>query len=936
MAKSRRRRGSTGRPAGTDGIGATTPTSVPGPLAERPERHTVPPLSVSQLSDYDRSIGGVHPMAWVWLAVGLHVLALFLLVLVMTPLTYNLDDIKKLWFFNTGPILFLFALGLIVLRLAPPPPRWVGLGLAAYFALMVVSAAASRYSWIGWDMVIFMWCAIGYFMTAMCAGAHRTTSRFFMRYFVIQLFVLNVIGYFMFNFVGGEETSGVAVLFNWLYPEQVAPREPGLDRNIYSLLLTLSRADGVLQSTILNRDFYAATCLLYLPFAVAVAIDPHDPVSLVRPPEDRDGAAESGEPVDGEGTTLQEPAPGLGVGAMVMRGIAILTTILSLLSIFFCQSKGEYIFAFVSLVFFLLMLLLFVRIQTVRRRHLFAFLAGFGVLLFTAVWMQSPTLLQKLKDIDYSVESRSIIWAGSLGIFKEFPILGGGPGTFLIYFPQFRRSDYFEHEISNVTLYSHNYFLDLLCETGILGFGAFMVLLGALGYGAFRVIVTHKDPRVRLMMLACLTGLVGMFGSNLSSPNARWVIGGSSLWTVLGFTAGVLRQSGGWRPMTAPRRLADARNWLERFWAPENQWRWVLPGVPAAVGIIMFFVSSTAGVNYFRGAVAYAEGLRNMQPVYDDISGPNRIPPAQAHELLSRAAGYFGQALEHNPGLISGYYKLASTWMTLYQFSSREAQQAIRKGDTETAMDAQERSDLYLRRAKEEYEELTEMAPDYAEIHYNLGIVYNEWSLLLKRDARRGDGMEDVEESDPDEYVRLARKHLEIMNEMSIKKEVFVLRAQQLQMMDDNETARDVYREALKYYPLDEDLARNYYRTAQLTGENQYIAEALQRMWMIEPTNAAYLREALRVAVASRHDDLVQGTLAQLNAMNPIDPRLFKARLDLALRDGDTDAAARALDNYLTAGGDDATVLQQGLNALREQGREELERRIRRRLEGEG
>ncbi len=82
----------------------------------------------------------------------------------------------------------------------------------------------------------------------------------------------------------------------------------------------------------------------------------------------------------------------------------------------------------------------------------------------------------------------------ALGRRLRLGVVGGGPGSFRNLFPNHRSPDYFLYDISNVTLFAHNYFVDVLCETGLVGFAVFMTFLGVLYAKVLQVhLIQHQQ-----------------------------------------------------------------------------------------------------------------------------------------------------------------------------------------------------------------------------------------------------------------------------------------------------------------------------------------------------------------------------------------------------------------------------------------------------------
>ena len=806
-----------------------------------------------------------------------HIVCLTTVVLAMTPWTHNLDDIKVKLFLSLGPLLMLAALGAIALGVARGPHPIPGWALAGFGAVILLSTLLSEYSWAGWFQVLFFWSAFGFFVSGVCIGSNRRTSRWFFKYLVIQLLVVNLIGYFMFDLTGSpDHGSLVAHLFRFLFEDGRAV----IHRDLYNLFYTLMRADGSMQSTILNRDFFAGFCVLYLPLAMCLALDP-----------------------DSRRWSIQ------------WRVVATLTVVLTLMSIFLCRSKGEWIFGAIVVVLFFIMWAFAGKGIAIDKRHLVATVGGIAILLATLGWMKSPTLFGQLKSLGYSIHSRSLIWFGSYNIWKEFPLFGGGPGTFRIHFPQFRAADYWTGEVSNVTLFSHNYFLDMICETGLIGFICFCVFLGSLMVGGFFWIRRHTDPHLRLRLAAVIAGIVGIFGSNLSSPNGRWVIGATSMWTVLGLLGGLWIQARG-SEATQKGRSTRLRAQPGRFAAGAT----LLAGV---LGLAILYPSFMTGKRYFESAKHYAQGYSTRDYAYTLLEDPRGGADfKKLDEMLGDAYEQFEYAIATDSTNMSAYYQKGSAYTTLYQINQQWSRKLRAAGSVKEAEDKFNQSIKYLLAAKQSYETLSQYWPDYAEIHYNLGIVYNAYANLLASELVFAERSED---ETPAQFRSRARDHLERMGRLSTKPEVAEMRGQQYMLLGDDAKARDVYREGLNNDPDDreqaERLAVNLLGVGQRIGDREAIAEALLALWKQSPAEDWRLDQLLEMCEQSQLDTIPETTrdaldvtleaaLYELARINPIDPRVHAGRARLAQRHGDPDEVLAAVERYIKCGGSDPEILQ--------------------------
>jgi O-antigen ligase len=153
---------------------------------------------------------------------------------------------------------------------------------------------------------------------------------------------------------------------------------------------------------------------------------------------------------------------------------------------------------------------------------------GVGVfaigLLSLLTWLGGKQLTTRMFSIGR--ETRTEISGGmrlsidrdALSMFRRKPVLGWGLGAFPVAYPQFRSfyTNFFVNE-------AHNDYLQLLTETGILGFGVMIWFLVAL-YRAAIPKISHWTSSVSgSLTLACLLGITGIlvhscFDFNLQIP----------------------------------------------------------------------------------------------------------------------------------------------------------------------------------------------------------------------------------------------------------------------------------------------------------------------------------------------------------------------------------------------------------------------------------
>jgi O-antigen ligase len=205
--------------------------------------------------------------------------------------------------------------------------------------------------------------------------------------------------------------------------------------------------------------------------------------------------------------------PNLENSKRILLGFAAL---LMIATVFLCGSRGGFVCVALQMVFLTVLLLWRSRrIGLVLTMTLAFLLTGaFGT------WLGSDRLIGRLGELKQGNGfSRVEIVSDSVRMFKEHPWTGWGLGTFPTVYPKFRTfaTDLYVNE-------AHNDFVQLLVETGILGFATGICLLLIVFLRGFRQL---RDADYRtwrtVSVAASLAGIVGitvhsLFDFNLQIP----------------------------------------------------------------------------------------------------------------------------------------------------------------------------------------------------------------------------------------------------------------------------------------------------------------------------------------------------------------------------------------------------------------------------------
>jgi len=150
--------------------------------------------------------------------------------------------------------------------------------------------------------------------------------------------------------------------------------------------------------------------------------------------------------------------------------------------------------------------------------------AGVGVLGLAAVgalYWAAPPVRARLDALvhDAGERTRPILWRGSLEIFRDHPMWGGGAGSFNVLFERHRPERY-----QDEPQWSHNDYLNTLADYGTVGFALFFGACGAMVWRCGR----NRSPADSGRGAILLRPLPGEGRSetaplqNSSRPEARW------------------------------------------------------------------------------------------------------------------------------------------------------------------------------------------------------------------------------------------------------------------------------------------------------------------------------------------------------------------------------------------------------------------------------
>lgn len=152
-----------------------------------------------------------------------------------------------------------------------------------------------------------------------------------------------------------------------------------------------------------------------------------------------------------------------------------------------------------------------------------------GVFLFTWQAVMPAAVTERVSmthdengKLDESAQERVDLWKQSQEIFLSSPVLGAGFGSF----------QYGEHRANLKD--THNYFVKVLVETGVVGFLFFVVMLFQMMSAAFRLFWNAKDPLYEALGLGFFLAMVSCVVANCFGDRWTYLEINGLLWVLMG------------------------------------------------------------------------------------------------------------------------------------------------------------------------------------------------------------------------------------------------------------------------------------------------------------------------------------------------------------------------------------------------------------------
>ena len=185
---------------------------------------------------------------------------------------------------------------------------------------------------------------------------------------------------------------------------------------------------------------------------------------------------------------------------------------IALLAVLFSRSRMGLFSVLASFVFFYVLSSRGVKSGQSLRRMIYTVVA---VAVLFGLFIGFYPMLERFLYVGENLPSRTEIWKDSLGMVRDFPLLGTGFGTFGYVFPLYKMAA----EKPLIYLHAHNDYLEILVETGFVGLASLMAALVIFLYSALRALagLAREENYFRFFILAgALTGVFSMLVHSLA------------------------------------------------------------------------------------------------------------------------------------------------------------------------------------------------------------------------------------------------------------------------------------------------------------------------------------------------------------------------------------------------------------------------------------
>ena len=229
----------------------------------------------------------------------------------------------------------------------------------------------------------------------------------------------------------------------------------------------------------------------------------------------------------------------------IWKSVSLIMGSVLFLNLVFSGSRG----ALIAVIISFSVIIFFLKSKSIK---FILFFINICLCIFILFFM--PTNYSIIKN-RASIDERVRLFSSSISIFKDYPILGSGPGMYekllYKYQPTGGYADGGGH------LHTHNTYLEVAAEMGIIGLMVFLAIFILYFRKTFKSIKMIKDNNIRAIQI----GLMGAIIANLMYAMSCTIITvgiqeAVLFWLLFGVSCGIMRDTEGWR---RDKRISNVR-----------------------------------------------------------------------------------------------------------------------------------------------------------------------------------------------------------------------------------------------------------------------------------------------------------------------------------------------------------------------------------------
>ncbi|HPG30059.1 MAG TPA: O-antigen ligase family protein, partial [bacterium] len=342
------------------------------------------------------------------------------------------------------------------------------------------------------------------------------------------------------------------------------------------------------------------------------------------------------------------------------------------------------------------------------------------LLLFFAAAKFSPYFAMRMRTVFQTQfgtnRVRVIMWTGAARMFREKPLMGQGMGTFQLTFGPKRPWNYNRSGVSHNTMHSHNEYMEWFSETGLVGITLFWWIIVSYFIFVIHMFIRVKNKTFRNMQIGLMCSTLGFLVENIMSVNYRWTGPALNAWFVMGLSTALCFAVKNEAPVLQT-------NSSKKTPVNSNPAKYIL-----YAGLIFIFV-------YFLNfcfKMIKSDFYLKMGMVRVDTGNPNE-------QMLNEAEFFLKKSIVLYPFDLSSYYKLGYVY--------------LQKGSNLVNKGRHQEGKVLLDKALDMYNEIIKLAPNYAQIHNNLGMLQGqmnntfeavrqfEWATMLENNEKNHDNL---------------------------------------------------------------------------------------------------------------------------------------------------------------------------------------------------